>query len=60
LAYNVVIALEGILQLEQLRWRESGAYSFGFAKGRLQEEGCCGGRCGTIGTNYFFFNLKLN
>lgn len=34
-AHHIMIALEGVLQLEQLRWREGGANAFRFAK-RLQ------------------------
>lgn len=33
--HHIMIALEGMLQLEQLRWREGGTNAFRFAK-RLQ------------------------
>lgn len=33
--HHIMIALEGVLQLEQLRWREGGTNAFRFAK-RLQ------------------------
>jgi len=35
--HHVLVALEGVLQLEELRWREGGADALGFAERGHQE-----------------------